>query len=198
MTHITRRRTRNGFTILELIVSLVVLGAILGASTMTLLRVQKQYIQQRTTTEARETIRALEMVLQRGFRTARVNPANAAPANVAMVVNPLARTGASWNNVDLRGDFNPVDATVTGDWEDVRVELTSDTVYVRWRKGGTKEPVAYPVSQLRFQFYTLDGTEITEATAAGANARRVKVTMAVPVLKTSTTLQRELWISLRN
>ena len=198
MTRTGRLRARSGFTVLELIVSMAVLSIVIAASTMTLLGVQKQYTAQRTTTEARETIRSVEIVLQRAFRTARVNPRNMAAANVAMVVNPLARSGSGWNNVELRGDFNPVDATVNGDWEDVRVELTSDTVYVRWKKAGPKEPVAYPVTDLRFQFYALDGTEITNAATAGAAARRVKVTMAVPVPKTSTTLQRELWIYLRN
>lgn len=196
MTRTNRLRARNGFTVLELIVSLVVLGAVVAASTATLLGVQRQYTSQRATTEGRETIRSLEMVLQRAFRTARVNPRNMAAANVAMVVNPLARAG-NWNNVDVRGDFNPIDATVNGDWEDVRVELTSDTVYVRYKKGGVKEPVAYPVSQLRFQFYDIAGTELT-TTATAASARRVKITMTVPVPKTSTILQRELWISLRN
>jgi prepilin-type N-terminal cleavage/methylation domain-containing protein len=198
MTDTSRLRPRAGFTILELMVSLVVLAAVVGASTMTLLTVQREYTEQRGTTEARETIRAVEVVLQRAFRTARVNPRGIPAANVAMVVNPLGRTGTSWNNVDLRGDFNPVDATLNGDWEDVRVELTSDTVYVRYRKGGIKEPVAYPVSQLRFQFYSLDGTEITDATNAGTLARRVRVTMTAPVPKASATLQRDLWIYLRN
>jgi prepilin-type N-terminal cleavage/methylation domain-containing protein len=198
MPRTVRLRRRNGFTVVELIVSMVVLATVVGASTMTLLRVQRQYTGQRTMTESREALKAVEVVLQRAFRSARVNPANMAPANVAMVVNPLARSGSSWNNVDLRGDFNPVDGTVNGDWEDVRVELTNDTVYVRYRNSGTKEPVAYPVSQLRFQFYAQDGTEITSASLAAANARRVKVTMAVPVPQTSTILRRELLVYLRN
>jgi prepilin-type N-terminal cleavage/methylation domain-containing protein len=198
MTPTKRLRSRQGFTIAELIVSMVVLGTVIAASTATLVGIQRQYTSQRATTEARETIRSVEIVLQRAFRNARVNPRNMAAANVAMVVNPLGRTGAEWNNVDIRGDFNPIDATVNGDWEDVRVELTSDTVYVRWKKAGAREPVAYPVSQLRFQFYDLAGTELTIAATAAASARRVKVTMSVPVPKTSKTLQRESWIFLRN
>jgi hypothetical protein len=164
---------------------------------MTLLGVQRQYTSQRGTTEARETIRGVEMLLQRAFRNARVNPRNMAPGNVALVPNGKGLLGAAWqNNVDIRGDFNPVDANINGDWENVRVEIVNDTVYVRWKTAGPREPVAYPVSNLRFQYYNLAGGELAEGPAAGA--RRIKVTMSVPVPKTSTTLQRELWIALRN
>jgi hypothetical protein len=200
MTPTKRLRLRTGFTVAELMVSLVVLAAVVGASTATLLKVQKQYNTQRTVTETRETLRAVEMVVQRAFRNARVNPRNASAATVGMVVDPLGRAatnGGIFNMVDIRGDFNPIDGLAKGDWEDVRVELTQDTVYVRYKQNVDKEAVAYPVSQLRFQFYNLAGTELTTAgTAAGA--RSVKVTMAAPVPKTSTTLKRELWIFLRN
>jgi hypothetical protein len=197
MTPTKGMRARTGFTVAELVVSLVVLGAVITASTATLLKIQKQYTSQRRTTEARETLRAVEMVVQRAFRNARVNPRKMATPPL-MIIDPIARhTAPPWNNVEIRGDFNPVDAATGGDWEEVRVELTNDTVYVRYKKGVLKEPVAYPVSQLRFQFYNLAGTEITdEALAAGA--RSVKVTMAAPVPNTSATLKRELWIFLRN
>ncbi len=197
MRPIGRLRARSGFTVLELIVSMAVLGAVISATTMTLLQVQRQYIAQRGTTETREMLRSVEMVLQRAFRNARVNPRNMAAANVALVPNGKGLSGAAWqNNVDIRGDFNPVDANINGDWENVRVEIVSDTVYVRWKTGGPREPVAYPVSTLRFQYYNLAGAELAEGPAAGA--RRVKVSIVAPVPKTSTTLQREAWIYLRN
>jgi type II secretory pathway pseudopilin PulG len=193
-----RVRARTGFTVAELMVSLVVLGAVIATSTATLLKVQRQYTSQRTVTETRETLRAVEMVVQRAFRNARVNPRNMAAANVQLVPNAKGPGTWSWqSNVDIRGDFNPVDANTNGDWENMRIEHVNDTVYVRWRNLGPRDPVAYPVSSLVFQYYALDGTEITAAGPA-AGARRVRVTMSAPVPNTSTTLQRETWIYLRN
>jgi prepilin-type N-terminal cleavage/methylation domain-containing protein len=202
MTTIRRLPLRKGFTVAELMVSLVVLAAVVGASTATLLKVQKQYTTQRATTETRETLRAVEMVVQRAFRNARVNPRNVACCTLAMAVDPLGRAatnGGIFDMVDIRGDFNPIDGLAKGDWEDVRIERTNDTVYVRYKlaAGVNKEPVAYPVSQLRFQFYDLARNELTTAGAAAA-ARSVRVTMAAPVPNTSATLKRELWIFLRN
>jgi hypothetical protein len=197
MTPAKRVRARTGFTVAELMVSLVVLGAVIVTSTATLLKVQQQYTSQRTVTETRETLRAVEMVVQRAFRNARVNPRNMAPANVALVPGAKGACCPWQNNVDIRGDFNPVDANTNGDWENIRIEHVNDTVYVRWKNAGPRDPVAYPITNLRFQYYALDGTEITAAGPA-AGARRVKVTMSAPVPKTSTTLQRETWIYLRN
>jgi prepilin-type N-terminal cleavage/methylation domain-containing protein len=190
---------RAGFSLIELLISMVVLSIVLGGTTMTLLRVQQQYMVQRATIEARDQARFLEMILTNLFRTSGANPARITPAsNVAMVVNPLGRSGTSWNNVDIRADFNPVDRALDGDLENVRVALTSDTVYIRQSALATAEPIAYPVTQLRFQFYTLDGTEITDATAAPTSARRVKITIAVPTKQSLNVIRREIWIALRN
>jgi prepilin-type N-terminal cleavage/methylation domain-containing protein len=196
----TLRRRRAGFTILELVISMTVLSLVLGATTIMLLKVQQQYTSHRGVAATNDQLRSLELTLLRLFRTARANPKNiAVPANFAMVVNPIGRSGSSWDNVELRADFNPVDGTVNGDLENVRVELTKDTVFVRWKKGATAAPIAYPVKELRFQFYRLNGTEITNVVAAGDSARRVKVTIGIPAgSESSAIIRRETWLSLRN
>jgi type II secretory pathway pseudopilin PulG len=188
---------RAGFTISELVISMTILGFMLAGSTITLLTVQRQYTAQRATAEARETARSLEIVFGRLFRNARANPQNLASTSVAVVVNhPNGST--NWNNIEVRSDFNPADGLLTGNMENVAIQLTRDTVYITWRKNGPKEAVAYPVSSLRFQFFAIDSTEITAPALAGAQGRRVKVTVGVPVPKTSEILQRESWFTLRN
>jgi prepilin-type N-terminal cleavage/methylation domain-containing protein len=198
MTQAISRRRRTGFTLPELLVSITVLGLVLGTSSVTLLKVQQQYTAQRATTEARETLRAVELLVTRVLRTARANPRNIAPASkVAMVLDPLGRAKIM-DNIEVRADFNPVDSALTGDWEDVHIELTADTVFVRWTQGGALEPMAYPVTALQFDFYALDGTPLTDPVAAAATARRVQVTIGVPVPNSTTVLWSDLWISLRN
>jgi prepilin-type N-terminal cleavage/methylation domain-containing protein len=196
----TLRRRRAGFTILELVISMTILSVVLGASTIMLLKVQQQYTSRRGVAGTTDQLRSIELTLMRLFQTARANPKNiTAVANLAMVVNPIGRSGSTWDNVELRADFNPVDGTVNGNLENVRIELTQDTVFVRWKKGGTAEPIAYPVKELRFQFYRLDGTEITNVTAAGDSARRVRITIGLPVdAQSAAIIRRETWLSLRN
>jgi hypothetical protein len=143
--------------------------------------------------------RSLEVMLGALFRTAGANPRRITTAGVLMsrmTVDPLAR--GVWNNVDLLADFNPVDSLLTGELEQVHVRLTNDTVYLRMRSGGTLDPVAAPVSQMLFRFYDVDGNEITTAGQVPANARRVRMTIRVPIRNSSGTVERDTWIAIRN
>lgn len=195
MTRASGMRTRTGFTVIELIVSMTVLAIVLAGATMTLLVVQRQYTAQRSEVQSRETARSLELLLGRLFRNARANPRSMPAASLTMAVNPAGRP--QWDNVELKADFNPVDATVNGSMENVRIGKSNDTIYARWTKTGAAEPLAYPVSKLLFQFYDVSGTELT-TTAAAASARRVKVTVGVPVAKSSDVLERVTWYTIRN
>jgi prepilin-type N-terminal cleavage/methylation domain-containing protein len=193
------RKRRGGFTLPELIVSMSVLGLVLAGSTATLLKIQQQYTSQRGTVEARETIRSLELLFSRLFRTQGANPLNMTPSSVRMTVSPVDPYATEWSSVELRADFNPADGALIGDFENASIKKSNDTVYVRFVDGGDFEAVAYPVSELRFQFYEANGTtEITNPGTAAVSGRRVKITIGAPIKKTSKTLRRELWVSLRN
>jgi hypothetical protein len=175
---------------------MTILAIILAGSTTVLLQVQRQYTVQRGDAQARETVRSLELVLGRLFRAARADPTGTAGANVAMVVGP---SGPPFRNVEIRSDSYEIDGTVNQETENVRVHLVADTVFIRWRKGtGPGQPFAYPVNELRFQFYDLSGTTELTTAAAAAGARRVKVTIGVPVPKSSDVITREIWFALRN
>jgi prepilin-type N-terminal cleavage/methylation domain-containing protein len=192
-------RRRSGFTITEMLISMVVLSIVLAGTTVTLMKVQQQYTAQRGTVEAREQIRSLEVMLAALFRTSGANPRRITYAGVPMrgiTIDPL--TLGIWNNIDFRADFNPVDSALTGDLERVHVELRNDTVYVQSRDGGNLEPVAAPVSELLFQFETLEGTPITDPALVATTARRVRMTIAVRAKKSSSIVRRESWIAIRN
>jgi prepilin-type N-terminal cleavage/methylation domain-containing protein len=193
------RRRRSGFTLVELLISMIVLSVVMAGTAITIVKVQRQYTSQRSTVEARDLARALETTLGGLFRVAGANPRRITTTGVlmtSMTVDPLAR--GVWNNVDLQADFNPVDSLLTGDLEQVHVRLTNDTVYLRMRSGGTLDPVGAPVSQLLFRFYDVDGNEITNAAQVPATARRVRMTIRVPIKSSSQTVERDSWIAIRN
>lgn len=193
------RRRRSGFTLVELLISMIVLSVVLGGTAITMTKMQRQYTSQRGAVEARDAARSLEVMLGALFRTAGANPRRITTSGVLMsslTVDPLAR--GVWNNVDLQADFNPVDSLLTGELEQVHVRLTNDTVYLRMRSGGTLDPVVAPVSQLLFRFYDVDGNEITNAAQVPATARRVRMTIRVPIRNSSQTVERDSWIAIRN
>jgi type II secretory pathway pseudopilin PulG len=189
-----RFRLRAGFTLVELMGSIVLLMIVGGALTSVLIRTQRSYAEQRESSRAHETVRSLEQLVSRFLRTAKTNPFGT--ANTAIDPNPLAH--ATWDNVRLRGDFNPADGDLADQFEDVLIYRQADTVFVRWSALSTPEAVAFPVTQLQFQYYAINGTLITNPASIGT-AARVKVTIAARGDARSTKLAtREVWVHLRN
>jgi type II secretory pathway pseudopilin PulG len=189
-----RFHLRAGFTLVELMGSIVLLMIVGGALTSVLIRTQRSYAEQRERSRADETVRSLEQLVSRFLRTAKTNPFGT--ANTAIDPNPLAR--ATWDNVRLRGDFNPADGDLADQFEDVLIYRTGDTVFVRWSALGTPEAVAVPVTQLLFQYYASNGTLITNPASIGT-AARVRVSISARGdARSSTLATRVAWVHLRN
>lgn len=188
------RHRRSGFTLIESLIALGLLAVVGTALTALVLRTQRDYISQRERVQAEETIRSVESLLTRVFRTARVDPRR---LNIGRLdVNPNG--SAVWDNVRVRSDFNPVDGDVADPLEDVQIQVVNDTLLVRWQAGGAFQPAAYPVRSLRFDYHATDGTALT-TTASAASAKRVRVVITVPGIDDPTLLRRrETWVYLRN
>lgn len=189
-----RLRLRAGFTLVELMGSIVLLMIVGGALTSVLIRTQRSYAEQRERSRADETVRSLDQLVSRFLRTAKTNPFGT--ANTAIDPNPLGNV--TWDNVRLRGDFNPADGDLADQFEDVLIYRQGDTVFVRWTALGTPEAVAAPVTQLLFQYYTMEGVLITNPASVGT-AARVKVTIAARGdIRSSKLATRVAWVHLRN
>jgi prepilin-type N-terminal cleavage/methylation domain-containing protein len=187
-------RRRSGFTLIESLIALGLLAVVGTALTSLVLGTQRDYIRQRERVQAEQTIRAVEALLTRVLRTARVDPRR---LNIGRLdADPLA-TGA-FDNLRVRSDFNPVDGDVADPLEDVLLQVRNDTLLVRWQAGGVMEPAAYPVRSLRFFYQATDGTALVSAATAAA-AKRVRIVVTVPGLEDPSLLRRrETWVYLRN
>ncbi|HEX6057567.1 MAG TPA: type II secretion system protein, partial [Gemmatimonadaceae bacterium] len=170
-----RRHARPAFTLIEVLISIVLLGIISTALFGTVLRVQRGYTEQRKIVAARETLRSVEMLVTRVLKNGRANPYS---NGVGVIdANPLSQ--ATSNNVRVRSDYNPADGTVAGNLEDVQIRLSNDTLYVRWKAGGADQPFAYPVSDILFEYFKTDGTQVTSSVLA-SDVTRARVTITVP------------------
>lgn len=189
-------RARSGFTLVEMVVALTVVSLVLGAVSATVIATQREFVRQRQTVQAEETIRSLEVFVARLLRNGRADPRSAGSTVAKINFNPQGHT--TWDNVRVRSDFNTADGSVTGNLEDVLLDKVADTVFVRWRSGAAVQRFAYPVKLLRFDGYRLDGTAVTD-TAQSDLVRKVRLTIEVPVSSSSTdVLRRERWVFLRN
>lgn len=190
-----RSRARGGFTLIEMMISMLLLFIVLGAVVGVVLSMQKTYIRQRQVAGAEDALRSAESTLLSALRSAGANPYSITGPQLS--VDPLGH--ATFDNVRAVADFNPADGDTDDPLEDVTVSVANDTMYVRWTAGGTTDPVAYGIRSLLFEYYASNGVALTTASQASM-ASRVKITMtAISHTRPVTLTRREqLWLHLRN
>lgn len=189
-----RTTHRAGFTLGELLVSLVLLSIVLGAVFGTVLTTQQEFFRQREIVKGQDALRNAEIIIGTVMKAAGADPANTKAGKLEP--NPLNH--ATFDNVRTVSDFNPVNGVFTDALEDVLVFVDRDTLFVRWQTGTTAQPVAYPVRSVKFDYYASNGTLLTNIPDI-VGATRVKVTLTAPRNSRDATLERrESWVYLRN
>lgn len=195
MTSSMNQRSReSGFSIVELIVAMVLLGVILAALFGTITQTQERYVEQRASTRSHETLGMAEQTLVRLFRSARSDPKEVKLSGI----NPNPLNHGTFDNVAIRSDFNPPDGDVDDPMEDVQLSVASDTLFVRWQKNTASTALAYPVRSLLFEYYSTGGTLMTSTADIVAGAARVKFTITVPDKPGAPLVKRTTWVSIRN
>ena len=86
----TRRRA---FTLVEVMLSLVLLSVVLGAVTNVTLNMQRIYLRQREATAADDALRTTELMLVAVLRSAGANPKNMTGTNAPMLDPDPNNTG---------------------------------------------------------------------------------------------------------
>jgi prepilin-type N-terminal cleavage/methylation domain-containing protein len=196
-----RREPRAGFTLIELMISLTMLGIVLGALTTVMVGMQRGYTRQRETARSEDAMRNAELTISSILRYAGANPRNIPPGVNLPRIDPFQPPFDSLRVLaDITNGANPPvpDADVADLLEDVLVFARNDTLYVRWQAGAAEAPVAWPVRTLLFQFDS-SGTILATNVNAVRAAKRVRVTLEAPKHSRTTELsRRESWIYLRN
>jgi prepilin-type N-terminal cleavage/methylation domain-containing protein len=189
-----QQRERNGFTLIELMISITMLGIVLGAMTASMIRMQRAYVRQRELVRSEDALRNADLIIASILRTAGANPRNMTGAG-APRIDPLA---PPFDTLRVLADFNPDDGDVADPLEDVQVWALNDTLFVRWQAAGAATPVAFPVRTLSFQFDSAATVLATNADVARA-ARRVRIRIDAPRYAGATVMaRRESWVYLRN
>src|SRR5918994_2971526 len=184
-------RTRWGFTLVEVMISLTMLAIIMGGVVSTMTSMQRGYIRQREVARSEDALRVAELTITGILQTAASNPLNI-PATAATPprINPYA---APFDTLQVVADFNPVDADVNDLLEDMLVYALNDTLFVRWQSGGAVSPVALPVRTLLFQ-YDSAGTVLTDPIVIRRAATRVRITLEAPRHnRTNLLSRRDTW-----
>jgi prepilin-type N-terminal cleavage/methylation domain-containing protein len=199
-------RSRSGVSLVELLVSLALLGVILTAVTGVVVHTQRNFTWQRDMIAAQENLRVADTFMRTVLRSALANPTNSSTVRAALVLNPNPFATTSWrNSIRVTSDFNRPDGVLSGDLEDVSIRLQGDTLKVRLRAGGAELPFLHPVRSLHFTYYNENGDSITNVSGAVTNGsgqtpvRRIRyvITASAPGAA-GDSIRRETWVYLRN
>ena len=189
-------RSRSGFTLIELMVSLAILTIVMGSVMGIVLSIQQSFTERRERARAYESLRAAQLIVATVLRSAAANPLET-PGLTLLDPDPLNHN--RFDNLRVVSDFNPADGDVIDMLEDILVELDDDTLFIRWQAGAQRQAVAHPVDDILFEYYATDGTQLTTAaTVVGAN--RAKFTVETPENPRTGVSQsiETWWIYLRN
>lgn len=189
-------RSRRGFTLVEVMISMIMLATIMGGVVSVMMSMQRGYIRQREVARSEDALRVAELTITRILQTAGSNPLNILPtaANPPRI-DPLT---APFDTLRVVADFNPVDGDVNDLLEDMDVYALNDTLFVRWQNGGVAAPVAFPVRTLLFQ-YDSAGTILNDPVIIRRAATRVRITLQAPRdNRTNNLARRDTWVYLRN
>jgi prepilin-type N-terminal cleavage/methylation domain-containing protein len=199
-------RSRAGFSLVELLVSLALLGVIMAAVTGMVVRTQRDFTRQRELINAQENLRVADMFIRTVLRSALADATNSSTVRSGLVLNPDPFSSGNWrSSIRVTSNFNKPDGVLTGDLEDVSIRVRSDTLMVRLRTGGPELPFLYPVRSLHFTYFNENGDSI--ATQAGVvtdvagqtSVRRIRYALTAPVRGVAgDSIRRETWVYLRN
>jgi prepilin-type N-terminal cleavage/methylation domain-containing protein len=191
----TRQRNRAGFTIIELIVSLVIFAIIMGSLISVVLTVQRRYVDQRERVRAQESLRVAQMTIAPLLRAAGADPKE----SKLTLVNVDPDNNGTFDDLRVVSDFNPIDGDVTDDLEDVHVWVATDTLWIRWKAGAGKQALAWPIKSLKFEYYANNGKMYTDA-AQTVGATRARFIIESPRDARTKQLERTeaWWVNLRN
>ena len=187
-----KRRARKGFTLIEMMVSMTLLVIIMGSVFGVMAQSQREYAAQREVVRAKETLQGVEILLTRVLKSGRADPRQLGIG----LLDPDPLGNGVFDNIRVVSDLNG-DGLTTAAMEDVEVRLEADTLWMRWQTGTAEQAVAIEVAELEFNYYAMDGTELTTA-ADAAEAARVKTTVAVRRPDAGGLLRRESWTQIRN
>ena len=186
-------RSRGGFSLVEVLLSLTVFGVVATSVFGLMVQTQKDYTRQRQNIRSQDNLRLADVLIRTVLRSALADPR----ATKQTLLDSDPRNTNQWDNIRVKADFNPADGDFLDPLEDVQLHVVADSLMVRLQAGGAFAVYAYPIGTLRFEYYRSNNTLITTE-ADVAYARRIKYTVTAPNLAAADTMQRTTWVYLRN
>jgi len=160
-----RTTSSAGFSLLEMLVTIVMLGVILGVVGQTVLQVQDLYPDQRRKLEAQSNARTALDLMTRLFRMAGNNPRQI-PGLVAVGPDPDAN--GELDSIRIQADWNLPDGALNDPYEDVTFTTNGSSLFIQ--EPGNAAPIEFlgGISHMGFQYFDAEGVAVTNPIATPA------------------------------
>ncbi len=195
MTRHQRAASSGGFTLIGMLVTLTLLGVVVGPTLSVVISIQRSFVQKRDWVRSQESLRAAQMTIATVLRSAGADPGFSGQT----LLDPDPLNHGTFDNLRVVSDFNPADGDVLDPLEDFQIWLANDTLWVRFRAGDAPQAIVAPIQTLEFEYYANDGTQLTVSSQVGG-ATRVRFVIDAPRAARSRTHERieTQWVHLRN
>ncbi len=165
----------NGTTLVELLVTLTLLGFFFAIVGQILIQIQTVYLTQREVIRTQQDIRFAMNTLLRLLQVAGNSPT--LPELVFQAVEPDPDGNAAWDSVRLRADWNPPDGDLLDDYEDVRFTTSNNTLFIQQATDPTPVEFVSNIASIQFQYFGSNGNPLADPVGASDSIARVIVTI---------------------
>ncbi len=170
-----------GFSLIELLISTVVLSVVLGMVLQIFVTVQRQYVEQRQLVEIQtNAVTALDNMV-RLIRMAGSDPEDIGVT--ALDADP--DDNDSYDSIRMQADWNPADGALDDDYEDVTFTTANDVLLIE-EAGGGAVPFLEGINAITFTYLDDAGAAIADPVANVADIVLVRITLTTQTVGSNT------------
>ena len=174
--------TVDGFTMIELLISTLVLSIALAILTSILVTAQTGYLEQRQLMEIQtDAVAALDNI-GRLVRMAGSNPNN---ISNLVALDPDPDNNNVFDSIHVQADWNPADGVLDDAYEDVTFTTSNDVLMIQESNAGSV-PYLEGISALSFAFLDGAGVVIGNPETNVADIVAIRITLTARTVGTNT------------
>lgn len=161
MTGLKEKSSESGFSLLELIITMVIMLMVLGILSGIIAGVQFEYKIQRIRMEAINNAQTAQDNITRIIRMGGTKGIQCSNSFQVEALTPASPNGdGSYGTVTLQADWNPADCQLTGVDENVTIAVQDGILYL---DSARENPFVERINAIRFRFYDKANQLITDA-----------------------------------
>jgi prepilin-type N-terminal cleavage/methylation domain-containing protein len=161
MTKAKGKSAESGFSLVELMITMVIMLIVLGILSGIIIGVQSQYKAQRIRMEAINNAQTAQDNISRILRMAGTKGIQCGSGFQVEAITPAAqKADGSYGSLSVQADWNPADCQLTGIDENVTISVQNGTLYL---DAALQNPFVESINAIRFRFYDKENQLIPDA-----------------------------------